>query len=331
MATLFGGDVHAGLSGLQLAKESLELGEGLTLSRTYAHLMAPFLMAFAPAPPGKHHPTPWKAASGGFAFDVNAELLIPARIEETHGSKIGVARTVVFLLRLWLNPATTLPVFSNYPFAALSKIQDNEAKLFPFEVQPRHFPLEVDGSAATKDDLAWVKDNWQVTHKLIGESADFELAVGAIDTGQFVQNSALTLVSLWGALEALFSPSTTELKFRVSSLIGAYLEPAGKDRAELQKEVSKLYDKRSAAAHGKPKHDPQELLSTFNLLRRVLIAIITDGQVPTKDDLSGMLFGTISRPAANRSLLRTGGSLVTRTGHRPRPAAERNVSLKDQT
>lgn len=75
MSTLFEGDLHAGLSGLELEDESFDLGDGLRLSKTYAHLMSPFLMAFAPAPPGGHHPAPWRAASGGFSFDVNAELL----------------------------------------------------------------------------------------------------------------------------------------------------------------------------------------------------------------------------------------------------------------
>ena len=100
------------------------------------------------------------------------------------------------------------------------------------------------------------------------------------------------MVSIWGALEALFSPSTTELKFRVSALIAAFLEPPGMERAKLQKEIAKLYDKRSAAAHGKPKHEPEDLLSSFNLLRRVLIAIIASGKVPSKNDLEGMLFGS---------------------------------------
>lgn len=193
-----------------------------------------------------------------------------------------------------MNPSTALRVFSNYPFAALPQIPDKQANLFPFEVQRRHFPLAVEGGTATAIALAWVKDRWQVANNLTTESAEFALAVEAIDTGQFVQNSALSLVSLWGALEALFSPSTSELKFRVSSLIAAFLEPPGNKRASLQKDVAQLYDKRSAAAHGKPKHEPEDLLSTFNLLRRVLIAIIDKQKVPSKNDLEGMLFGSIS-------------------------------------
>ena len=57
------------------------------------------------------------------------------------------------------------------------------------------------------------------------------------------------MVSPWGALEALFSPSTSELKFRVSSLIAAYFEVPGVERVKCQREVAKLYDKRSTAAH----------------------------------------------------------------------------------
>lgn len=294
MPTLFGGNLHAGLSGLELQESSFDLGWGLRLSKTYAHLMAPFMMAFKPAPKGSHHPTPWKAAQGGSSFDINAELCVPEAIEAKFGSKIEVARTVLFLLRLGVNPATTLPVFSNHAFAALPEIEDNETRLFPYEVQPRHFPLGVVGGIATAEAVGWVSDRWQVTHKLIHESAEFSLAVEAIDSGQFVRQSALALVSLWGALEALFSPSTAELKFRVSALIAAFLEPSGTTRHALQKDIAKLYDKRSAAAHGKPKHDVDDLLATFNLLRRVLLEIIDRGEVPSKEMLEGALFGAES-------------------------------------
>lgn len=291
MDSLFGGDIHAGLSGLELEEESFDLGDGLTLSKTYAHLMSPFVMAFKPAPPGGHHPAPWKATAGGFSFDIGAELFIPSRVEAKYGSVISVARTVVFLLRLGVNPAVTMPVLSDHHFSSLPETPDRQANLLPYEVERRHFPLDVSGGKGTATALEWVKDRWPVTHKLTSESAEFALAVDAIDAGQFVRNSALALVSLWGALEALFSPSTSELKFRVSSLIAAFLEPPGAGRALLQKEVGKLYDKRSAAAHGKPRHEPQDLLDTFNLLRRVLIAIIDSRSVPSKDALEGMLFG----------------------------------------
>lgn len=289
MSTLFGDNVYAGLAGIELDQKSFDLGEGIRLSKTYAHLMAPFVMAFKPALLGKHHPGPWKSALGGFAFDISAELLIPKEVSD---SKINLVRTILFLIRLGVNPATTLPVFSSHSFELLADIEDIEAKLLPFEVQPRHFPLGVLGRKATTESIQWVANRWQVTHRLSNENAEFALAAEAIDNAQFIQSSALALVSLWAALEALFSPSTGELKFRVSALIAAYLEPPGHTRHCLQKDVAKLYNKRSAAAHGIPKHTPEDLLATFNLLRQILMKIIDDGDVPSKESLEALLFGS---------------------------------------
>lgn len=291
MSTLFGDKVHAGLAGVDLVNDSFDLGNGILLRKVYAHLFAPFMMAFKPAPIGRHHPGPWKSASGGFSFDVDAELLIPENIETEFGSKIGVARTLVFLFRLGVNPAITLPVFSNHSFNTLAEVPDSDAKLFPYEVQNRHFPLGVVGGKVDDSAVQWVSKRWSKTHGLIEDSPEFALAVQAIDSGQFVENHALTLVSLWGALEALFSPSTSELKFRVSALIASFLEEPGGNRAQRQKAVASLYDKRSAAAHGKPKHKPEHLLETFNLLREVLFRIIDRGSVPKMEELEGMLFG----------------------------------------
>nr|WP_304655653.1 HEPN domain-containing protein [Neorhizobium galegae] len=120
---------------------------------------------------------------------------------------------------------------------------------------------------------------------------EFQLAASALNAGQFIPNSALTLISLMGALEAIFSPSKTELKFRVSSLIAAYLHPYGKDRLETQKAIGLLYDKRSAAAHGKPNHAEDDVLKAFELLRAVLIRMVEDGKVPSKAELELSLFG----------------------------------------
>lgn len=99
------------------------------------------------------------------------------------------------------------------------------------------------------------------------------------------------MVSLWGALESLFSPSRPELSFRVSGLIAAYLEDFGAARQALQKKVAKLYDVRPFAAHGKPKDDPNALVETFELLRRAIINMINDEHVPSKAELESRLFG----------------------------------------
>jgi len=285
------GDLYAGISGLELEELAFDLGHGITLKKTYAHLTMPFLMAFKSAPKASYHPAPWKAVSGGYGWDITSELYIPGATESKLGPSIALARTILFLLRLNVNPGSTLPVFSQHAFSSLPNINDNETRLIPYEISPRYFQLNSTENLATNASVGWISERWEITHQLLKSSSEFSLAVEAIDSGQFVRQSALSLISLWGALEALFSPSSSELKFRVSSLIAAFLESPGKPRLVLQKEVARLYDKRSAAAHGKPKHDAEDLLKTFNLLRRVLFKIIDDGKVPTKEMLEAALFG----------------------------------------
>jgi hypothetical protein len=288
-------DIYAGLAGVKPDFDEMELGKGVVLRCTYAHLMAPFLMAFAPAERGKPHPGPWKAALGGIDFDLGAELFIPERLGTTLTNRIDVARTIVALMRMWAVPSITLPVISNVSFSAATKVPDSEVLFLPLEIEPRYFPIEVcEGSALTIKRLQWVKEHWEQALELVGTNEEFHLAVDALDRGQFIQNPSLTLVSLWGALEALFSPAKVELRFRISALIASYLKEPGEQRMKLHKQVMKLYDERSAAAHGQLRKDPVVLLQTFDLLRSVLVMMIEEAHVPSKDELEARLFGSSS-------------------------------------
>ena len=89
-------DIYAGLSGLELTPDTFDLGEGVTVSRTYAHLMAPFMMAFKePVEHGQHHPGPWKSLGGGIAYDIEAEIRVPRDARQPHAvvGAFGVARS----------------------------------------------------------------------------------------------------------------------------------------------------------------------------------------------------------------------------------------------
>lgn len=283
--------LYAGLSGLELEEESYELGEGVVLRQTYAHQFAPFMLSAGKPTQGEPHPGPWWPANGGFAFDITAELFVPAELSKKYGEAIDIARLLVFLLRLGVTPSVTMPVIANASFSALSKMGDGDVILQPFEIETRHFALSTEIGAVPKEAAIWVKERWPIAHKLRNEHAEFSLAIDALDSGQFVKQSALTIVSLWAALESLFSPSNTELAFRVSALISAFLEDPGESRLARQKAIAKLYSKRSAAAHGKPTHDQKNLLDSFNLLREVLTRMLDEGKVPSKESLEARLFG----------------------------------------
>ncbi|MGY1409470.1 hypothetical protein ACW5EG_07815 [Luteimonas sp. A611] len=283
--------VFAGLSGLKLDGEFFDLGQGVTVRSVYSHVMAPFLIALTKAEPGKHHPGPWKNIDGGLQYELTAELCVPERTPRDHEATLRTAKTVVFLLRLGIDPAVTAPVFSTHSFADPSGVLEASTRILPYEILPRFLQLQGPEAFLNTETARWVTDNWQTVERLSKDSAEFSLAREAIDQGQFVENQALALISLWSALEALFSPSQTELRFRVSSLMATFLEPAGNSRLQLQKRLAVLYDKRSAAAHGKPKHQQQDLVDTFNVLRDVLLKIIERGSVPSKDSLEAAMFG----------------------------------------
>ena len=183
-----------------------------------------------------------------------------------------------------------MPVLSTHAFAQMKDLPADEARLIPFEVRARRFALAVDDPEPMESYVPWVAEHWQSTLALRKQSPEFATTCDALDQGQFVENPSLRLISLWAALEALFSTNNTELTFRVSSLIATFLEPAGDRRALLQKHVAKLYGKRSSAAHGGRAHNDDDILATFELVRRVLYRMIEERHVPTPLEMERRLF-----------------------------------------
>ncbi|MEF9443316.1 hypothetical protein OWT26_25420 [Burkholderia sp. 1A5] len=220
---------YAGFTGLQLPPEmdELDLGQGLVLRRTYAHLMSTYMMAFQPPEaPGKHHPAPWKGTTRHDGFDVHTELVIPAGYKPPGQlTAFEVARTITSVLRLFVDPTIRFLVQSTHSLSEVATIPDREIAITPVESTKQYIQLALvsDGNAPAR--LGWVRDHWQNAVELMASHADFRLAMEAFELSTFVPHHALTLVSLWGALEALFSPSTSELRFRVSVLIASYVHP----------------------------------------------------------------------------------------------------------
>jgi hypothetical protein len=293
--------LYIGLTDLPLADVSVDLGSGIVLRGTEATFMSPLVMVNTSEQSMKVDktkplvnglpplPQPAYLQIGGKRTKVTAELYVPTSAAATHRERFAMARTLVFLLRLWTNPAIGMHAMADQSFSTL--FEADKKQIVPLETWPRHVQLALINEKSVDSSSEWVRKNWREAHRLYMSSTEFRLAADALDTGQFVLNEALVLVSLWGALEALFSPSTSELKFRVSALIASYLETPGTARAALQKQVASLYDKRSAAAHGKPRHESPDVLASFELLRKVLIRMITNKSVPSKEMLEARLFG----------------------------------------
>lgn len=250
-------------------------------------------MAFAPAPSGSAHPGPWKAASGGLGWDVQAEIEIPYIPEATFNDRVNFVRTIVALIRLWASPSLTAPVISTIPFSAAAKAPDNAAQFLPFETEPMHMRLKSSSdSCLSRQSLAWIRKVLPKCVLLVDQHPEIDMAIVALDRSQFVREPALILMSLWAALEAIFSPDkAAEIKFRIAVRIACYLASTGQDRLDLYNKVRKLYNARSAAAHGNPKWKPNvSLFETYLLLRGVFIEIVDRNHFPTHHELESLIF-----------------------------------------
>ncbi|WP_417596100.1 hypothetical protein [Parasphingorhabdus sp.] len=281
---------YAGLSHVTYDGQPFDLGHGITLRTTYAHLFSTQMMAFERAEQGKAHPAPWRAARGGFQFDIEAEIGIPRNLEIPSKQKPEeIIWLIAALLRLIKYPYLAVPVISNHAFISAKEIDD--PVLTPFEQDPRI--LMAPGGqpvAINPEHLEWVKSVWPKTAMLSKQNKSFGSALRAADGCTLSNPQAPMLLTAWGALEELFSPSRTELKFRTSANISAYLEPIGPKRLELFKGIAKLYDVRSKAAHTARSTDPGDLVSSYIILRNCLVKMIDNGTIPTNSDFEELIF-----------------------------------------
>jgi len=284
-------DLYGGIAGAELPVAQFDLGHDIILSKTYAHLMAPFMMAFTPALPGQHHPPPWRAAKGGFAFDILAQLRIPRDFALSGWfDKLNTIWWLVALLRFKVAHSVTVPVVASDAFSR-ARESDDEIQFWPIEIDPHRLQMVVNPSILLEKDLSWVRDHWLEAGRLLRESKQFNLLFQSFDQSVFIRDPALALLSLWGAIEAMFSPARSELRFRISANIAAYLEPRGSSRMTLQKRIAKLYGARSAVAHGTSKREDAAFKETYDLVHRILLRIMVKNHAPTRDEIEQNLFG----------------------------------------
>jgi len=292
-APVYDSDLFAGFAGVELTCEDFQFGHGISIQTTYAHVMAPYLAAFSPAKPGSPHPPPWKSVGGGLSFDITAQLHIPLDPPPVRQwfDSLNTVWWFAALLRLKSTPLLHVPVISSMPFSEVPHTE-SEPVFWPAEMEEiRLMPSENPSRTIGRDDLEWVKEHWLSGGQLMLENEGFNTAFQAFDQCIWQRSPDLALVSLWGALERLFSPSNQELSFRVSASISAYLTRPGKDRHTLYKHAKKLYSSRSKSAHGHRINLADPLIGTYELLGEVLKHMIEMNAVPSRENVEALLFG----------------------------------------
>ena len=213
---------------------------------------------------------------------VLAQLKVPKEFNPPRWfDHLNTAWWFAALLRLRATPLISVPVIASEPFSKAPEIE-HDIQFWPIEAEPRRLILDrAPATRVSESVLVWVGDHWR----------EGGVLMQAFDQSLFARSVKLALLSLWGALEAVFSPGRNELRFRVTALIATFLEPAGENRRSLQRKLEKLYDSRSAAAHGRPESLLEPLIETYAITKCIVTKILEENRVPTPLQLENQLFG----------------------------------------
>jgi hypothetical protein len=284
--------LFGGLSKIEIEVNEFELGDGIKLRKTFAHLMAPFVMAFNP-PSGegvfKHlHRGPYKPAKGGIDIDVFVEIEVQTVKEFSNSiDNEGLIWLIACLIRLG-KPFVTVSTLSDLSFREIDdKVQPT---IHLVEIKNRIFLSKEERPFLEISHLEWIKQYWKSAARLINTNRSFYLALKAFDDSTLESKKSSALLTVWGVIEHLFSPPTGELKYRVSSNLAAFLEAYGSRRLELFKELTKLYNERSKAAHTSKEIDVKAFIDSYYYLRDAIIKIIERGSIPTQEELENLIF-----------------------------------------
>jgi hypothetical protein len=282
--------LYGGVSGVRLGTDSFDLGEGVQIRETYAHLFSANMMAFARPAPGQPHPPPWRAAKGGFGYDIEAEIRAPSRT--SLGDSFDAKETIWWiaaLLRMARFPYLSIPVISNQSFSEISQ-SDEEPTLTPFETEGRIFGAGESGANLVDGEhLEWVRHKWVTAGKLLNQNPKFYSVLKAFDLATLRGRASSSLLAMWGGLEQIFAPTPGELRYRVAALMASYLEAHGAKRLSLYRDILKLYNERCVAAHTVNEVETEPLVETYVLMRNILIKMIDTNRVPTQADLERLL------------------------------------------
>ena len=272
--------LFGGMSGAALAVDCFEVCPGLSLRHTYAHVMAPYILAFnRPEHPDQHHPGPWKSAQGGASFDLQIEVVLDEGVEPTGFDRLNTLWWTVALLRLRTGAVLRMPIVSDTSFNAVASSRSEPMFWATETTRPQLRIGSAPPEVVSMVDLAWLRGAFVKGSALMGDES-FGRSFAAYDGAPWAHSAGSAIITVWAALETLMGPGQPDIAKKLASSIAALLEPPGPDRHRLFQQVRELYEARGRSAHASRSPDLPHLLSTFDVARRVFVSCIDNREVP---------------------------------------------------
>jgi hypothetical protein len=280
--------LHGGIAGVEIEPIEFNLAPGLMIRRTFAHVMAPYLLAFAPPPrPKAPHPAPWKAARGGVGFDVLAEIALATEARPTKFTRLNTLWWVLALIRLRTGAAARMPVVSDTPYAEVPR-REEEPVLWPIEMAPAHLRLRPDPpTVLAVADLEWVRDHL-ISGAALMDDASFNRAMQTLDGVTWAHSSGAAIIITWAAIETLFRPGRQDVARKLATAVAIYLQPPGSERDRVFQRVRTLYEVRGDTAHASKPPQTEELFDSLSIARAAFCKAIEGRELPEPAVLARM-------------------------------------------
>lgn len=281
------GPLFGGITGADLDAEEVELLPGLRLRRTYAHIFAPFTLAFRrPEKPRTPHPGPWRTAGGGTAWDMTIELAIDAGEPPFTFDRLNTLWLVIALLRLRTALGVRMAVLSPLAFHEVAS-DPRELDFLTVETHPVQLQtgqVTRQQGTITEADTKWLRATLPVAAAALTTDHVRSAFMMFDDICWAVRPQAGILVA-WGAIECALRPGRRDTGARLSRCIAALLTDERPEASRIQQQAAQLYDARGRIAHAGDRPGVSDFLDTVQMARRVFTALLTSSTMPKADEL----------------------------------------------
>ncbi len=276
--------LYGAIAGAQFS-DHFDLGHGIEIKRTYAHVFASFMLSFEKAKRGSPSPGPWKSAGTNIAFDVNAEIVLPINSNPTKFDSLNTIWWITSLLRLHHSRGLRIPVISDISFSEI-KSSANEPKFWPTELNWNQFTFDGYDPKATisVDALKWTKQHF-VSGASLMENESFNSAFSALASSQFASDLSSAKLLVWSSLEALFRPGRVKITKTLAAMVATFLIEDISERNRQFNQIIALYEARGLTMHSAHSPAPSDVKQSFDLARACFIKTIENSALPDPLDL----------------------------------------------